>query len=82
MNRSIWISLCLVLILSLSACQPAVQAVQSSPTDTVEFTVNDALGRTVTFQDPPQRIALAGKANLLIADPFTYFLRRSNELEC
>lgn len=72
MNRSIWISLCLVVILSLNACQTAMQTVQSSQTDITEFTVNDALGRAVTFQDPPQRIALAGKANLLIADALYY----------
>ncbi len=73
MNRSIWISLCLVVILSLNACQTAMQTVQSSQTDITEFTVNDALGRAVTFQDPPQRIALAGKANLLIADALYLF---------
>ncbi len=37
------------------------------------FTVTDALGRSVTLQSPPQRIALAGKANLLVADAVYMF---------
>ena len=40
---------------------------------TAEFTVTDALGRNVTFQTPPKRIALAGKANLLVADAIYLF---------
>ncbi len=37
------------------------------------FTITDALDRTVTFQTPPKRIALAGKANLLVADALYLF---------
>ncbi len=37
------------------------------------FIVTDALGREVTFQKSPQRIAVAGKANLLVADALYLF---------
>jgi len=37
------------------------------------FTVTDALGREVAFQSPPQRIAVAGKANTLVADALYLF---------
>jgi iron complex transport system substrate-binding protein len=44
------------------------------------FTVTDALGREITFQEPPQRIALAGKANLLIADALYLFPQASERI--
>lgn len=73
------ILLCLVLA---SACAPQAGALPTQPPPappaTLEsvasgFTLTDALGRSVAFQAPPQRIALAGKANLLIADALYLF---------
>lgn len=37
------------------------------------YTVSDALGREVTFQKPPQRIVLAGRALFMIADAIYLF---------
>ncbi len=48
-----------------------VPAVQSETGGS--FTVTDALGRTVTFEKPPQRIVLTGKALFMIADAIYLF---------
>ncbi len=53
----------LVFVLLLSACAPSAPA--PAPTG---FTVTDALGREVAFANPPQRVALAGRAVALVAD--------------
>jgi len=37
------------------------------------FDVTDALGRTVSFEEPPERIVIAGRAVLLIADAVYMF---------
>jgi len=52
--------------------EPSTPPLLQSPVASV-ITVTDALGRSVTFQKPPQRIALAGKANLLVADALYMF---------
>jgi iron complex transport system substrate-binding protein len=59
-----------VILLALSACQSTAQTPEPAAAG---FTVTDALGRDVAFTTPPQRIALAGKANLLIADALYLF---------
>lgn len=50
-----------------------IPAIGQSTPSTSEFEVTDALGRTVKFEKAPQRIALAGKANLLVADALYLF---------
>jgi iron complex transport system substrate-binding protein len=76
---SISMLICLVLAVactSHSAPTPVQEPATPQPTQapiTAAFTVTDALGRSVTFQQPPQRIALAGKANLLVADAIYLF---------
>ncbi len=44
------------------------------------FTVTDALGRQVTFQQPPQRIVVTGKALFMIADAIYTFPEASKRL--
>ncbi|NMB91209.1 MAG: molybdate ABC transporter substrate-binding protein [Chloroflexi bacterium] len=48
-------------------------AVDSSAGEAGEITVTDALGRTVTFSEPPHKIVLAGKALFMVADAIYTF---------
>jgi iron complex transport system substrate-binding protein len=61
--------LCLIALagLSLAACGdvPIRETATSPPAD---VTLVDALGNTVHFDQPPQRIAIAGKSALTVAD--------------
>jgi iron complex transport system substrate-binding protein len=56
----------LLLSLVLGACgsTPTTIPIEAS----TGLTLTDALGRTVTFDAPPQRIVVAGKSNLTIAE--------------
>jgi iron complex transport system substrate-binding protein len=64
-----------------TAAPTETSAPQPTPTEaTTSFEVTDALGHTVTFQTPPQRIALAGKANLLVADAIYLFPQASERI--
>lgn len=64
------------LMMLVSACSPQVTAVVAAeptaapPTATSDpaVTITDALGRTLTLPQPPQRIVLTGKALFMIAD--------------
>jgi len=61
----------LVIGLVLTACGGTPTAVPAeAPTG---LTLTDALGRTVTFDAPPQRIVVAGKSNLTIAEAVYLF---------
>jgi iron complex transport system substrate-binding protein len=54
-----------------------------APTETpasTEITVNDALGRTVTFAKPPERIVIAGQATTLVADTLYLFPETAQRL--
>lgn len=78
MKRFIVVLVALVLL--LTACAPQVTPVPTAapveptaappPTATADpsITITDALGRTVTLPEPPQRIVLTGKALFMIAD--------------
>jgi len=72
----VWLGLLLLVLSACSQAAPqittAVQAPPATPA-AAPFTITDALGREVTFQSPPQRIAVAGKANLLVADALYLF---------
>ncbi len=61
----------ITLSITLSACTtpPTPTASQSDEPIVVE----DALGRTVTFQSAPQRIVIAGKANFMLNDAVYLF---------
>ena len=71
---------------ALAACSPAAPAAEadgpadesagegSLPETLAEgITVIDALDRTITFDEPPQRIVLAGKALFMVADAMYTF---------
>lgn len=68
----------IVLLILVTACSPQATAVPTAvpeeptaaPTATEDpsITITDALGRTVTLPEPPQRIVLTGKALFMIAD--------------
>jgi iron complex transport system substrate-binding protein len=71
--RRISMALFAVLLIGLlvGACGSTPTAL---PTDTpTGLTLTDALGRTVTFDAPPQRIVVAGKSNLTIAETLYLF---------
>jgi iron complex transport system substrate-binding protein len=54
-----------------------------APTETpvsTEITVNDALGRTITFAEPPERIVIAGRATTLVADALYLFPEAAQRL--
>jgi len=73
-------SVCLLVLLSISACSSPLLSPTPTPTSTSSFTITDALGRQVSYQSPPQRIALAGKANLLVADALYLFPQAVNRV--
>ena len=57
---------------------PATEAPTEEPTATLEptpeaITIVDGLGRTVTFETLPQRIAITGKAHFMIVDAVYFF---------
>lgn len=62
------LAIVLLLLLTLTACVPLAAPPATAPAAPAVFTVTDALGRSVTFQAPPQRIALVGRALFMVAD--------------
>ncbi len=69
----------LLFALVLAACSPATQTPEApEPAATEEaappasesspISIEDALGRTVTLEKPPERIVIAGFANLMLVD--------------
>lgn len=86
----------LALLLTLVACAPAATpsapaaptvapatptAAPVAPTAApAAITVTDALGRKVTFQQPPQRIALVGRALFMVADAAYLFPEASSRI--
>jgi iron complex transport system substrate-binding protein len=69
--------LALTLIAVVTACAPvAAPAPTAMPTAVPKssgFSVTDALGRTVTFDQAPQRIAVVGQAVIMLADAVYMF---------
>src|SRR5512139_510206 len=77
--QSLWLLAVLLAGLGLAACGATPAAVPTpapSPQPTEKaagVTVVDALGRTVEFAAPPERIVVAGKAGLTILDSLYLF---------
>ena len=69
MKRSRLICFLLLLGLLLGACGPS----EPVAPETTGITITDALGRTVTFDQPPERIVVAGRANFFIMDALYMF---------
>ncbi|MBN1657537.1 MAG: ABC transporter substrate-binding protein [Anaerolineae bacterium] len=66
-KRWLWSLMIVVLLATATGCGGAPDAVGSG-----EVTVTDALGRTVEFSEPPQRVVITGKSSLTIVE--TVFL--------
>jgi iron complex transport system substrate-binding protein len=61
-----------------SAAQPPAAEVQQA--EPAGYTVIDSLGREVSFETPPQRIVIAGKAHIMIIDPLYAFPEASQRV--
>ena len=62
----------LIMLLSLSACNSTPENTPAAIEDT-GITVEDALGRTVSFERPPERIVISGRANFMLNDAVYLF---------
>jgi len=70
----------LAILLIASACSPAVVEPEqptnvgaiTSETDS-SFTITDALGREIDFEQPPQRVVIAGRASPLLVNALYLF---------
>jgi iron complex transport system substrate-binding protein len=71
MKRAVFILM--IGMLLLSACAAPTPSAAPTITPGPSFTVTDALGREVSFQSPPTRIVLAGRALFMIADALYMF---------
>ena len=67
--KFLWVAL--VLAASLAACTAATPT--PTPAAPEAIVVTDALGRTLRLDSPPQRIVIAGRANVLLADALYIF---------
>lgn len=61
------------LMLLLTACAPPPVETPSAVTPSASVTVTDALGRTVSWDAPPQRMVIGGRANFMINDAVYLF---------
>ncbi len=78
----------LAILMIASACSPAV--VDPEPQNPTEgtivpetessFSITDALGRELVFEQPPQRIAIAGRASSLLANALYLFPEASQRI--
>jgi iron complex transport system substrate-binding protein len=64
--------LVILFFFAVSACSAPASAPSSAP-NSGSISVTDALGRTVTFEKTPQRIAVAGQAVIMLADAVYMF---------
>ena len=68
--------LILGVLIVVSACTAALPPTEVPPTETpptTQIVVEDALGRTVTLDGPPERMVIAGKANFMLNDAIYTF---------
>ena len=66
----------LSLLLLFTSCAPGPEGVTATVTPTAALeaiTVTDVLGRTVSWDTPPERIVIAGRANFMINDAVYLF---------
>jgi len=78
----------LTILVIASACSPAVadpgaqntaEGVIATETDS-SFTITDALGRELDFEQPPQRLVIAGRASSLLANALYLFPEASQRI--
>ncbi len=78
----------LAILMIASACSPVVVKPEAQSTAEAEispetdggFTITDALGRELDFDQPPQRIAIAGRASSLLANALFFFPEASQRI--
>ena len=79
MQKRIIRIIAVVFLLGLTACaaKPAADTIATAapevPATATPIVITDALGRTVTFDKAPERIAIAGKALFMVADALYAF---------
>jgi len=78
----------LAILMIASACSPTVVEPEAQPTDAgviasetdSSFTITDALGRELEFEQPPQRVVIAGRASSLLANALYLFPEASQRI--
>ena len=78
----------LAILMIASACSPTVVEPEAQPTDAgviasetdSSFTITDALERELDFEEPPQRVVIAGRASSLIANALYLFPEASQRI--
>ncbi len=78
----------LTILMIASACSPTVAEPEAQPTNEgvaasepdSSFTITDALGRELDFEQPPQRVAIAGRASSLLANALYLFPEASQRI--
>ncbi|MEA1978011.1 MAG: ABC transporter substrate-binding protein [Chloroflexota bacterium] len=78
----------LAILMIASACSPTVVEPEAQPTDAgaivsetdSSFTITDALGRELDFEQPPQRVVIAGRASSLLANALYLFPEASHRI--
>lgn len=83
--RRLSVLLLVFVLLAACAAPPAVpptaaSASMAAPAAAGPITVTDALSRTVTFQTPPERIVVTGKALFMVADAIYAFPEASKRV--
>ncbi|MFA9401659.1 MAG: ABC transporter substrate-binding protein [Anaerolineales bacterium] len=78
----------LAILLIVSACSPTVVEPEAQPTNEGaiapetdnSFTITDALGREIDFEQPPQRVVIAGRASPLLVNALYLFPEASQQI--
>ncbi len=78
----------LAILMIASACSPTVVESEAQPTSEgaiaseadSSFTITDALGRELDFEQPPQRVVIAGRASALLANALYLFPEASQRI--
>ena len=78
----------LAILMIASACRPTLVEPEAKPTNDgafatetdSSFTITDALGRKLDFEQPPQRVVIAGRASSLLANALYLFPEASQRI--
>ncbi len=78
----------LAILIIASACSPTVVEPEAQPTNEgafasetdSSFTITDALGRELDFEQPPQRLVIAGRASSLLSNALYLFPEASQRI--
>ena len=78
----------LTILMIASACNPTIVEPEAQPTNEgaiasepdSSFTITDALGREIDFEQPPQRVVIAGRASPLLINALYLFPEASQQI--